>query len=70
MRKGPKMENLTPPTDYLNTSQAAEILGVAPGTLCRWLGMGIGPRAHKTPGGHWRISRRAVLKYLEALRHA
>lgn len=58
------------PTDYVTAAEAAAILGVSAATVCRWLAQGIGPRAHKTPGGHWRLSRRAVLRYLEALRHA
>jgi len=57
------------PTDLIGTVEAAQIIGVSPSTLCRWLATGIGPRAHKTPGGHWRLSRAAVIRYVQERTH-
>lgn len=40
----------------LPTSEAADLLGVAPVTLKRWAISGK-VRGWKTPGGHWRFRR-------------
>jgi excisionase family DNA binding protein len=44
---------------YLTTFQAADILSVTPDSILKWIKSGK-LQAHRTPGGHHRISRQKV----------
>jgi excisionase family DNA binding protein len=44
---------------YLTTFQAAEILSVTPDSVLKWIKSGI-LDARRTPGGHYRISRKNI----------
>ena len=44
----------------LTTGRAARLLGVTTVTVRRWIEMGRLPGSYRTPGGHWRVPRRAV----------
>ncbi len=55
--------------DWLNLSQAAEILGVHPSTLRAWADKGDIP-AHRTPGKHRRFRRAEIETWAAARRDA
>ena len=57
MTEGPKHR------DFYTTSQAAEILSVAPDTVLKWAKAGK-VKAHRTLGGHYRIPRNQILKLM------
>jgi len=54
--------------DYLRTGEAARLAGVGLNTVKRWIAAGRLP-AVRTPGGHWRIPRKAFERFLSRLRH-
>ncbi len=56
------MENL-PEGKVFTTHQVAQILGVNPGTVVRWIKDGH-LKAHRTPGGHNRITRDELVRFL------
>lgn len=47
---------------FYTTRQAADMLGVSPPTVIKWIEQGR-LRAHRTPGGHRRISKEALLNF-------
>lgn len=59
----------TTDADWLNLSQAAEILGVHPSTLRAWADKGDIP-AHRTPGKHRRFRRAEIETWAAARRDA
>jgi excisionase family DNA binding protein len=50
--------------EFFSTGEAAEICSVTPDTVLKWIRAGKIP-AKRTPGGHNRIPRRALLKFVE-----
>jgi excisionase family DNA binding protein len=61
--------NLIETDDWLNLSEAAEILGVHPSTVRLWADKGEVP-AHRTAGGHRRFRRAEVEAWAAARREA
>jgi excisionase family DNA binding protein len=55
------------PTEWLSLSEAAEILGVHPGTVRNWSDQGVLP-VHRTRGGHRRYLRTEVELWLQSQR--
>lgn len=51
-----------PTRDTLTTAQAARLIGVSKSTVTRWIDGGE-LAAHRTPGGHRRIPREALLAF-------
>ena len=51
--------------DYLSTGEAAALCSVTPDTVLKWIRSGK-IKAHRTPGGHHRISRQALTSVLAA----
>jgi excisionase family DNA binding protein len=56
-------------TDWLSLSEAAEILGVHPGTVRNWSDHGVLP-VHRTQGGHRRYLRSEMDLWLQSQRAA
>jgi excisionase family DNA binding protein len=50
---------------YLTTHQVARMVGASPSTVLSWVDRGWLP-AHRTPGGHRRIERQALVEFLRA----
>jgi excisionase family DNA binding protein len=50
---------------YLTTHQVARMVGASPSTVLSWVDRGWLP-AHRTPGGHRRIDRQALVEFLRA----
>ena len=52
-------------TDYLQTAEAADILGVSQNTLCKWAERGV-IRMHRNPANGYRLFKRSDLdKFLK-----
>ena len=49
--------------EYLTITEAADELGVSPNSIRRWIDLGH-IEAWKTPGGHRKVSRRALNDFL------
>ena len=62
-RKGRGRKPLTQP--FLTTHQAARLLGVSLPTVVNWIEAGR-LSAHRTPGGHRRISREELIRFSRA----
>lgn len=56
-------------TEWLSLSEAAEILGVHPGTVRNWSDQGVLP-VHRTQGGHRRYVRKEIDLWLQSQRAA
>ncbi len=54
-----------PSNDYFTTGQAAELCSVTPDTVLKWIRAGK-LKANRTPGGHHRIPRSALLPLLKS----
>jgi excisionase family DNA binding protein len=52
-----------PPPAYLTSHQIAQLVHVSPSTVLSWIDKGILP-AHRTPGGHRRVERVALVHFL------
>lgn len=50
--------------EYLTTFQAAQVMSVTPDSVLKWIKSGL-LNARKTPGGHYRISRKNLETLLE-----
>lgn len=50
------------PSQYLTTHDIARLCGVSPGTVVRWIEAGR-LNAYRTPGGHRRVLRSALLSF-------
>ena len=50
---------------YLTTTEASELLSVAPDTVLKWVKAGK-IESYRTPGGHYRIPHNAIQAYLPA----
>jgi excisionase family DNA binding protein len=50
---------------YLTTHQVARLVGASPSTVLSWVDRGWLP-AHRTPGGHRRIEKQALVEFLRA----
>jgi excisionase family DNA binding protein len=51
------------PPPYLTSHDAARLASVSPSTVLSWVNRGLLP-AHRTPGGHRRIERQALARFL------
>ena len=51
------------PSDYLTTGQAAAACAVTPDAVLKWIRAARLP-ATRTPGGHYRIHRRALMDFM------
>ncbi|HMJ15587.1 MAG TPA: helix-turn-helix domain-containing protein [Polyangiaceae bacterium] len=51
------------PLPYLTSHDAARLASVSPSTVLSWVNRGLLP-AHRTPGGHRRIERSALARFL------
>jgi len=61
------MMNTSPETDWLSLSEAAEVLGVHPGTVRNWSDQGRLP-VYRTGGGHRRYKRNEVELWAHAMK--
>ncbi len=52
-------------SEHISTGQAAQLCSVTPDTVLKWVKSGR-ISANRTAGGHYRISRSAILTYLES----
>ena len=59
-----KKVNLVPSKEYFSTGEAAELCSVTPDTVLKWIRAGK-LHANRTPGGHHRIPRSALLPILQ-----
>ena len=50
---------------YLTTFQAAELMSVTPDSILKWIKSGK-LKARRTPGGHYRISRKIIEDIIDA----
>ena len=50
--------------EYLTTFQAAQVMSVTPDSILKWIKSGL-LNARKTPGGHYRVSRKNLETLLE-----
>jgi excisionase family DNA binding protein len=48
---------------YLTSNAVARLVGVSPSTVLGWIDRGLLP-GHRTPGGHRRVERAAVVRFL------
>ncbi len=57
------MARVSPPSSYHTSHTIAKLLGVCPSTVLAWIDRGL-LRAHRTPGGHRRVERSELVRFL------